>query len=133
VGFFLNLDIDLARLAAPIIYQNHFLCRSSLYERFGHDLLGPALRAMADATDTELQSLLQKDSSYRDARVPAARMMAIFGRPYFTLQPFICERLFSTWLALNPAVRVRHVWRGRFVETDDIRHEPEMGGVALSR
>jgi hypothetical protein len=31
----LDVDVDLARLEAPIIYQNHFLCRSPLYERFG--------------------------------------------------------------------------------------------------
>jgi len=121
-----SIDVDLAHLDAPIIYQNHFVCRSPLYERFGLELLGPALRAMADEADVELQSLLRQDSHYRDPRLSVAQVMAIFGRPYFCMQPFICERLFSTWLALNPGVHVRHVWRGRFVEVENIRYEPEM-------
>jgi len=122
----LGIDVDLAQLEAPIIYQNHFLCRSTLYERFGHELLAPALRAMRDTDDTELQSLIQQDSTYRDPRVPISQMMAVFGRPHFCLHPFICERLFTTWLAINPSVRVRHIWRGRFVEVENIRYEPEM-------
>jgi len=126
----LDLAIDLEKLDAPIIYQNHFLCRSPLYERFGHELLRPALRVMSDTNDTELQSLLQQDSCYRDPRVPVSQMTEIFGRPYFCLQPFICERLFSTWLALNPTVRMRHVWRGRFVEISSVPHEPEMDDEA---
>jgi hypothetical protein len=82
---------------------------------------------MTDGADTELQSLLRQDASYRDPRVPVSELMAIFGEPHFCLQPFIAERLFSTWLALNPAVRVRHIWRGRFVEPENVDYEPEMG------
>jgi hypothetical protein len=128
----LGLRTDLAELDAPIIYQNHFLCRSTLYERYGNELLRPALAAMADRTDQELQAALRQDSGYRDPRLPPARLMVLFGRPYCCLQPFLCERLFSTWLAFNPDVRVRHIWRGRFVETSNIVHEPEMA-TALSR
>ena len=123
---------DLARLDAPIIYQNHFLCRSPLYERFWRDLLAPALCAMQDPSDTELQHLLQQDARYRDPRMPVPRLVAIFGHPHYGMQPFICERLFSTWLGLNPSVRVRHVWRGRFVERDNVHHEPEMARAAAA-
>jgi hypothetical protein len=122
----LGIDVELERLQAPVVYQNHFLCRSPLYERFGRELLGPALSAMADPADERLQSLLLRDAGYHDPRLSPAQLVAIFGRPHFCLHPFIAERLFSTWLALNPCVRVRQVWRGRFVEREGIPHEPEM-------
>lgn len=122
----LGIEVDLSRLEAPVIYQNHFLCRSSVCGRFGRELLAPALNAMADQSDTELQSLLLRNACYEDRRLPVSHLMAIFGRPYFCLHPFVAERLFSTWLALNPDVRTRHIWRGRFVEADNVRYEPEM-------
>jgi hypothetical protein len=122
----LDIDVDLERLDTPIIYQNHFVCQSPLYERFGRELLEPALAAMADRADEELQSLLLQDAGYEDPSVSSAQLAEIFGRPHFCLHPFIAERLFSTWLGLNPAVRVRHVWRGRFVERDNVPYEPEM-------
>jgi hypothetical protein len=122
----LGMATDLPRLSPPIVYQNHFLCRAPLYERFGRELLVPALRAMSDEADGELQTLLRQDACYHDPRVTPAALMAIFGRPHFCLHPFIAERLFSTWLALNPDVRVRHIWRGRFVEAGKIPYEPEM-------
>lgn len=122
----LGIDVDLGQLEAPVIHQNHFLCRSSLYARFGAELLGPALRAMADPDDAELQSLLARDAGYRDPRLSPECLTALFGHPHFGLQPFLAERLFSTWLGLHPEVRVRHVWRGRFVEPACVAHEPEM-------
>ncbi|MFN8625044.1 MAG: hypothetical protein U0587_03520 [Candidatus Binatia bacterium] len=126
----IGCNVDVATLDAPIVYQNHFLARSAVYERFWKGLLRPALRAMEDASDAHLQGLLQRDAHYHDSRLSLPRLRALFGRPYFGLHPFVCERLFSTWLALNPSVRVRHIWRGRFVEADNVRHEPEMRGKA---
>lgn len=127
----LRIDIDLARLEAPVIYQNHFIGRSSTYERFGRELLAPALRAMRDPNDVRLQSLLRQDAVYRDPRLTEQRAMQLYGRPHLCMHPFVCERLFSTWLALNPGVRVHHVWRGRFVESRNVAHEPEMRRVTV--
>jgi hypothetical protein len=122
----LGLDADPSTLEAPLVYQNHFICRSDVYDRFGRELLMPALAAMRDETDTELQRLVTRTASYPDENVPSSRLIAMFGHPYFCLQPFIAERLFSTWLAVNPAVRLHHVWRGRFVEAKRIGDEPEL-------
>jgi hypothetical protein len=122
----LGITVDLGRLQAPIVYQNHFLCRAALYDRFNRELLAPALRAMADDADIDLQTLLLQDAGYRDPRVPPSRLVEIFGRPHFCLHPFVAERLFSTWLAFNPDVRLRHIWRGRFVEVDTVPAEREM-------
>jgi hypothetical protein len=122
----LGIASDPLLLRAPVVHQNHFICRSSLYERFAHELLAPAVEAMRDRSDRELQELLRQDAHYSDPRLPARRLRALFGRPHFCLHPFVCERLFSTWLASNPTVRVRHVWRGRFVAREKLQHEPEM-------
>jgi hypothetical protein len=129
----LRIDVDLAQLEAPPIYQNHFIARSPMYERFGRELLAPALKAMQDAGDTELQRLIQQDACYIDPRVAASLAMQLYGKPHLCLHPFICERLFSTWLALNPTLRVHHVWRGRFVEPHNVGHEPEMRRATVPR
>ena len=122
----LGIAADLERLEAPVIHQNHFVCRSRLYERFGRELLRPALAAMRDQSDRALRSALRRPAGYDDPRFDAARLRALFGRPYFCLHPFVAERLLSTWLGLHPEIRVRHVWRGRFVERANLAHEPEM-------
>lgn len=122
----LDIDVDLERLEAPVIHQNHFICRARAYSRFGRELLGPALGAMRDPRDAPLRRLLRRDAGYDDARLGPAELRALFGRPHFCLHPFLAERLFSTWLGLHPRLRVRHVWRGRFVEPSNVPHEPEM-------
>lgn len=109
----LGLDLDLRVLTAPLVYQNHVICRSDVYEQFGRDLLMPALDAMAHSDDALLQTLLGVNAQYGAARS-------------FTLHPFVAERLFSTWLALTPAVRLRHIWRGRFVDRESAGLEPEL-------
>ncbi len=129
----LEIDLDLENLAAPIVHQNHFICRSALYQRFVTDLLAPALRAMRDETDHELQELLAQDAGYQDPKLSSEQLREIFGRPHFCMHPFICERLFSTWLALSPSISVRHIWRGRFVAPENIHHEPEMQRGNISR
>ncbi len=109
----LGLDLDLRELSAPLVYQNHVICRSEVYARFGAELLTPALDAMARTEDGMLQALLGVDAQYGVDRG-------------FTLHPFIAERLFSTWLALHPAVTLTHLWRGRFVDRDAAAQEPEL-------
>lgn len=125
----LDVRVDLERLEAPVIHQNHFVARSRTYARFGREMLRPALAAMSDPTDRGLTRLLRRPAGYEDPRFGADRLRALFGRPYFCLHPFLAERLFSTWLGLHPRVRVRHVWRGRFVERSVVAHEPEMRPV----
>ncbi len=124
---------DVARLAAPPIYQNHFLCRPALYERFHAELLAPCLAAMDDESDGELQGLLARDPGYRMSSLSDDQLLRVFGRPHATLHPFVCERLFSTWLGSNPGVDVRQIWDGRFVEQGELIHEPEHHEERASR
>jgi hypothetical protein len=102
----LGIRVDLCHLPAPIIYQNHFICRSGLYERYVRELLSPAIRAMNDVADREIQDLISRDAQYIARSDTAAQ---VFGRSYFSLEPFICERLFSIWAALQ-SVKVRHIF-----------------------
>lgn len=122
----LGLDLDPRDVTAPLVYQNHVICRSAVYEHYQRSLLTPALDAMSDASDGMLRALLGTDARYGTDRVPPAQLHAVFGHGHYTLHPFVAERLFSTWLALHPEVRLRHIWRGRFVERDAVAAEPEL-------
>jgi hypothetical protein len=128
----LGIEAALDTLEAPVVLQNHFLCRSALYERFVREMLAPALRAMADAADPLLQAVLLQPAGYHDPSVTPERLHSIFGRPYFCMQPFLTERLFSTWLALHPEISVRQLWNGRFVEEGNVASEPEMRDVGTA-
>ena len=122
----LGLDLDPREVTAPLVYQNHVICRSAVYEQYQRSLLTPALEAMSDARDGMLQALLRTNAGYGTDRVPPAQLRAVFGNAHYTLHPFVAERLFSTWLALHPELRLRHIWRGRFVDRDAVAAESEL-------
>jgi hypothetical protein len=124
----LGVEVDLPSVVAPPIYQHHFVARSDVYERFVETHLGPALDAMSDPADTRLQRALLADSGYRNPRHSPEDLEQLYGVPYLPLHPFVAERLFSTWLALTPAVTTHALWNGRFVAEADVRHEPELRG-----
>ena len=104
----LGMRVDLRRLTTPVIYQNHFICRSDLYERYVDELLQPAIRGLSNSNDRELQEAISRDAQYVTHLKTAVRE-EVFGRPYFSLEPFLCERLFSTWAALQ-SLNVRHIF-----------------------
>jgi hypothetical protein len=100
--------VDITELNTPIIYQNAFVAYGPIYKRYVDEALRPALRIID--TDTVLQQLLDKDSKYRALhRLKGKDCEAVFGRPYYTLHPFVLERLFSTWLAMNPDITIKHI------------------------
>ena len=84
-------------------------------------MLAPAMRLMEE--DEEISRLCDEDSGYgclfekedycrevnRQFAISKVRCMELFGKPYYTYHPFICERLISTWLALNPEVTVSFI------------------------
>jgi hypothetical protein len=105
----LGVHVDLRQLPTPVIYQNHFVCRSPLYERYVREFLEPAIRRMSDSNDHEIQDLIGRDAQYVTRSDTSVRVTEVFGRPYFSLEPFICERLFSTWAALQ-SLKVRHIF-----------------------
>ena len=126
----LGLAPELFDLVGPAVYQNHFVARAEIYERYYRELLLPALRLMEQGASAELESLLSADSTYRNATLSKKTLRRIFGKPCITLHPFICERLFAAWLSWNDEVKLTHVWDGRFVDEKDVLSEPELAVYA---
>ena len=109
---YLELRLAPEEVHSTKIYENHFLCRPELYQRYYEELLKPCMDLMENGADPELSELLMQDANYRRRSALALtddEKISIFGRPYFTFHPFICERLFSTWLHLNPSVKVSQI------------------------
>lgn len=68
----------------------------------------------------EIQGALWSDSQYRGSMMSADALTAVFGRPYMTYHPFLCERLpcFFFWkhrasIACMPIARTAF-WQGYF-------------------
>jgi hypothetical protein len=94
----------LTRIQTPTVYQNAFLARPELYEQYVKDWLVPFMETMkAD----DLRERLFIDSKYK-TDVKKAQLMSVFGVPYYPLHPFLCERLFSTFLS-QTNYKVKHI------------------------
>lgn len=98
----MEIDVDLQTLKTPIIYQNAFVARSWVMERFYQEMLKPALVLLKDVNQTELQEALSMKASYPVFGSIRMRILKAFGNSYFTHHPFVAEVLFPTWLALQP-------------------------------
>lgn len=89
-------------LTMPVmpIYFNYWLIRTDIFERYHSELLGPVLAAMRDETDIDLQKALFTDSDYpkRDT-TPHDKLISMFERKYYTMHPFVLERMISVWAA----------------------------------
>jgi len=117
----LKLGVNILDLRMPIIYSNYWIARPEIFQRYVSELLLPAIRVMEE--DPAIRRLCYKNSSYhtlfkrpdirkatkRSKPISLMQRMRLFGRPYFTYHPFICERLFSSWLAMNRKVRFKHI------------------------
>lgn len=102
---------DILTLSTPAVYSNYWLATPEIFKRYLEEMLLPAMDLMEN--DEEIMGLCYEDSKYQ---LPSGRTMLtpeqllkIFNRPYYTLHSFVCERLFSTWLALNPAISFKHI------------------------
>jgi len=96
----LGYDVDITKLATSPIYCNYWLATPDIYKRYCEEILGPAIKLLS--TDEELRNLCDKDakySNYDSAGEDVCRR--IFDRPYYTYYPFVCERLFTTFCAIN--------------------------------
>lgn len=117
----LGITADITSLPTTAIFSNHWIAERAVYEQFVLEMLVPAMGLLE--SDEELRTLCEKDSGYfelcarpdedRFGQYPRSvspeKCQALFGVPYYTFHPFICERLISTWLALHPEFRVTHL------------------------
>jgi hypothetical protein len=100
---------DIFELKTPVIYSNYWIARPFVLERYVSEMLVPAMSLMEE--DDEIRTLCFEDARYRPVHHRALsprKCKKIFGRPYYTYHPFICERLFPSWLALHPEVRFKN-------------------------
>ena len=104
----LGLDLDPREVTAPLVYQNHVICRSAVYEHYQRSLLTPALEAMSESErdarllDADALNLLAADHTLQQV-VPARQ-----GRGACTLltpHPTEAARLLGCDTALVQADR----------------------------
>jgi len=93
---------DLYHLGGAQSISNYQVCRTDLYTEFVEKLLRPAIAVMEDRRNEEFQEALHENSKYsRRGSLTPAQLLKICGKPYYTLHPFITERLFATYAAIK--------------------------------
>ncbi len=104
----LKIKANILDLETPVIYSNYWIARPQVFAGYVERLLAPAVKIMEE--NETIKRLCYEDSGYdRQKSISIKQREKIFGRPYFTFHPFICERLFSSWLALNPNIRFNYI------------------------
>jgi hypothetical protein len=92
-----------------IVYQNHFIARSEIYQDYVDTILRPAIEVMN--TDEEIKEIIWKDARYHKSNKQEVRdrLKEEIGVEYYPYHPFVCERLFSFYLDLNPHITFKHL------------------------
>lgn len=90
-----------------IVYQNHFVAKAEIYEDYVKTVLGPAIEIMN--TDEEVRAILWKDAKYHKASKMKNRLKEQIGIDYYPYHPFVCERLFSFYMDMNPQITFKHL------------------------
>lgn len=98
-------SINILQLNTPIIYQNAFVATSEVYRDYVKSWLGPLMKIMSQK---EIKKLLYKDAMYKGKKISPEQCEKVFGRPYYTFHPFVCERFFSTYCAVK-GITVKHL------------------------
>ena len=101
----LGYSVELSELETPPIFQNHYICRSSVYEAFCNEMLKPAIALVESGQDPELNALLDFDTAYPFEDRMKGQIEKVFGRSCYTRHPFVGERLFATWYGLKAPER----------------------------
>lgn len=91
-------EIDILLLDTPIVYQNAFVATKEVYMDYVNTWLKPLMKIM---TGKVIASMLDKNSKYKGAKLSNEECVNVFGKPYYTYHPFVCERFFSTYCAVK--------------------------------
>lgn len=109
----LRIGLNLSTWKAQhLVFMNYFLARNEVYERYVSDFLIPAMCRMNDPEDRELYNLVWQNSLYLETgitKLERARLQAMYGKPYYPYHAFVCERLFSLWLSINPQYTIKQL------------------------
>lgn len=109
----MNLDIDMRTWQAEhLVFMNYFLARTDIYEQYVCGFLIPIMCRLNDPEDTHLHSLVWGNSLYIESsltKLERKRLQLMYGKPYYPYHAFVCERLFSLWLSLNPQITIKQL------------------------
>jgi len=96
------------QVQTPNIYSNAFIARTHVYEDYVTNWLIPFMNVLVhiESAQTECKGYT---SLKRKQGVTAEHLQKVTGYPYYTLMPFVCERLFSTYLAFNISLTIKHI------------------------
>lgn len=92
----------------PNIYSNAFLTRPDVYEQYVYDWLDPFMSVLM-RTESAQKPCTSYTAMKAKQGVTSEHLRRATGYPYYTLMPFVCERLFSTFLAFNPHLTIKHI------------------------
>lgn len=98
---------NLLQLDTPVVYQNAFVAKKEIYFDYVQNWLRPLMSIMN--TNEAIKSLLFKDAKYKDAKLSAEECLQVFGVPFYTFHSFVCERFFSTYLAVNKEISIKQI------------------------
>jgi hypothetical protein len=105
----INFKIDLKKDTRFIVYQNHFVAKSDIYERYVKELLEPVMNEMKNESNKELQNIIWQDSGYHKKKTMPEKLKKEMGVPYYPYHTFLCERLFSIFLNKYSTITCKHL------------------------
>ncbi len=91
------------KVFTPNIYSNAFLARPVVYEAYVYTVLIPFINVLV-----EMESA-QRNANYKAGKATPEQLLRATGYNYYTMMPFVCERLFSTFLGMNPKLRTKNL------------------------
>jgi hypothetical protein len=101
-----GVDWDVTKPLKKIVLSNAIITRQHVYEDYVLSVLEPCMTVMDN--DEEIRERVWKNSGYHKNKSMSAKLKADLGVNYYPLHTFICERLWSVYLAMNPSVKFRH-------------------------
>lgn len=105
----IGFDVDLDKDTRFTVYQNHFIAKSSIYEKYVKELLEPVINEMCNKSNKELQNIIWQDSGYHKKNTMPEKLKKELGVSYYPYHTFICERLFSVFLNKYPHIICKHL------------------------
>lgn len=107
VKIFDKLGYDIRELLMPVIYYNYWITSPVILDEYMNEVLLPAMELMEN--DKEIKDLCMQDAKYPHAIKDNKRLYEVFGRPFYTYHPFVCERLFPTFVALKNKYKISNL------------------------
>lgn len=92
-----------------IVLFNYMVCRPDFWESYYYEMLKPAMSILKEIPEA------YNDSGYALIGRPMTkekeeRFIKAFGKPHYPFHPFICERLASIYLQLNPQFTFKQIF-----------------------